>query len=95
LLELGLSKKHTFVCAYWLYLSIAYCDDATVLDTDGAGEIQEPDWAKLLPAGKQQIDFEDLGERLSMAFAEIFNPENNVWPDDKRPSIRQIMSKRF
>lgn len=92
LIALGLSKRHAFYAAYWNYLGCTYADDITELDMDGAGRIDEPDWQKLFPDDKQKIDFEDLGDRLNSAFGEIFNPENNVWPDGKRLSIRQIMT---
>jgi hypothetical protein len=96
LLALGLSRKHTFFCAYWHYMgAVVYADDITELDTDDGGRIEEPDWKTLLPAGKRQPDFEAAAESLDLVFAELLDPENVVWPDDKRPSIRSMIPKRL
>ena len=66
LLRLGLTPKHAFYAAFWLYLSLSESDDSTELDFSGPGAILEPDWKKLFPRGAEHFDFDEMGERVAM-----------------------------
>ncbi len=72
LLELGFTPKHAVQAAFWFYMSPAECIDITEEDLNGPGEIFEPDWKTLLPAGKP-FNVEQAMERVEAAMAELFS----------------------
>jgi hypothetical protein len=96
LLKLGLSKKHAFYAAYWIYMSPIYAD-MSERDMDGPGSIEEPDWTKLLLTDKKQFDFEEMGNRAATVCTSVQPGTYSMSDFDsiRRPMFTQTKTSEF